>query len=207
MTEDPKSKGEAWLEGAGRIMLEVEKVALRCAPEFRQVAFEVLLQRALAQQSSVEARSGPSGTFGASGSVVGASPGAPIRTFADFLKTHKLTTEQVATVVDFSTGHIIARDVGGSVATKQRNLAALVALWHAWTGGEFDIPYDDLASQCKEFGAEDTANMSSNLRRTEFAGSKVFISTDKGWKVTTPGQQFVGSLVRSLVGLPETLGG
>lgn len=199
MSNPAPTNKPVWLGEVADLIPEIERVANSCAEIYRVSCFEVLFRQAVELTTW---HSGYGGTLAAgAGREAASATGhtqAPNQRFTHFLSAHKLTPQQVSKVLDLGTGLVIARDLGGTVAERQRKLAALIGLWNGSKSGAFEIPYDELIRQCKEFAAYDTANMSSNLRSAEEGGTKVFIKDGNNWKVTIPGEAYVAKVVQEL---------
>lgn len=188
-----------WLSELETVLPKIQSIAGKCGAEYRSLCFEAVLKAWLAESKrSIAQRVGPS----EAPAQVTRQPGTLSLSrnprFEHFVQNNKLTLEQVRSVVDLESGHVIARNLGSSGAERQRRIAALIGLWNASRSGAFEIPYGELISQCKEFNAFDTANMSTALRKTEEAGARVFIKDGPNWKVTVPGEAYVARIVQEL---------
>lgn len=117
-----------------------------------------------------------------------------------FLGEHGISADRLTSIVDLESGHVLARNLGGSRAETQRKLAALIALRNAFRTGEFTISREELVEVCKDHAVYDSSNFASNMAGVEFAGSVVFIRTELGYRVSVPGEAYVADVVRNLLG-------
>ncbi|HDG97159.1 MAG TPA: hypothetical protein ENG73_03145 [Desulfobacterales bacterium] len=171
---------------------EIIEISESCPERYRDKCFELLL-RALIQHVQHP-------TQAPLPQPVGEKSAEIPSLFDKFLKDYDLLTKDIERLIDLDSGEILARALPKQKSEKQRALAALVSIRHAYKNGEFFIPREELIEECKKFGIYDQTNFSKHMKRTKFAGSAVFIKEGDDWKVSRPGEGWIAETIKKLSG-------
>lgn len=176
---------------------EIVEVANQCPEAYRERCFSILLEHFLTSQEKPKA---PSGAFPKITSEAFLREW-PIE-FSRFIEEHKLT-ETVSRVFHLEEGkcEIIVKDLNTKKkATGQVRLALLLGVKHMAEEGLPNVPNEDLRQLCSSHALFDTANFASIMKKNK----NLFLSIKgKGWKLTKPGENEAGAIIKELAGVSE----
>jgi hypothetical protein len=184
-----------WLDKIGKELPKIQELALSCKEPFQQKCFELLLLATLQQEKSESQKlSGDS-------KVIKSAEKLPYTIeYRKFLEHFNLNHEKIANIMDFNSGKIYTKQLGNTVASRQRMLALLIALMHCAKEGNLIIPKEELRQQCQSFSSYDSNNFAATMRTTA-TNKNAIVFEDKGdhWKVTPPGEEYVKEMIAGIL--------
>jgi len=184
------------LDEIKKILPKIREISLQCEEQFQEKCFEILLLDAIQGEKSqnvpLQINNGSSLT---SGNII---PKSNLE-FQNFIRHYGLDLNKINQVVDLDTGKIYTKKFGSSVASRQRQIAALIALTNCARNGQFVIQKEELRNQCEDLSSYDSKNFATNMKST-LTEKKAIVFDDKGdyWKVTPPGEEMISAIVKEL---------
>lgn len=167
---------------------EIVEIADQCPDRYRERCFSILLEHFLASQEKQE-------TGGLD--FTGEWPAE----FSRFVADHQLK-QAVSDVFHIEEGkcEIIVKDLKTKKkATGEIRLALLIGIKHLAEEGSPNVPNEELRKLCSDHALLDAPNFTSIMKKHK----NWFLTKDKDWKLTKPGEKEAANLVKELAGVKE----